>query len=122
MKFIVDNALSPILSEKLKQAGFDSVHVRDYGIQAATDLEIFERARKEDRIIITADTDFPTLLLLSQQSKPSVIIFRQKSNRLPNLQIQLLLSNLPNLAERLKRGSIVVLEDSRIRVRRLYSE
>ena len=56
MKFLVDNALSPILAERLRQSGYDAVHVRDYGLQAAPDDEIFERAKSEARIVVPTDT------------------------------------------------------------------
>lgn len=45
MKFLIDNALPPRLAEFLTQAGHDAAHVRDYGMRAAADADIFELAR-----------------------------------------------------------------------------
>jgi predicted nuclease of predicted toxin-antitoxin system len=39
--------------------------IRDYNIQKATDLEVFARAAEEDRILISADTNFGTFLDLN---------------------------------------------------------
>jgi predicted nuclease of predicted toxin-antitoxin system len=117
MKFLIDNALSPIVAEGLRNSGYEAVHVRDYGMQSAEDTEIFELALKEDRIIVSADTDFGTLLALYQKIKPSFILFRHSSHRKPEEQILSLTDNLPSLIEYLEKGAIIVFEDTRIRIR-----
>lgn len=106
------------MADGLRAAGHDAVHTREYGMEAAPDIEIFSRAATENRVILSADTDFATLLALREETKPSVILLRCGPKR-PALQVQLLLANLPAIEELAEKGSIIVIEETRIRVRSL---
>lgn len=119
MRFLVDNALSPILAQMLAENGHDAVHVRALGMATAEDMTIFAYAENNDRIVISADSDFSLLLSLSAKVRPSIILLRRPSQRPPKRQAELLTANLPQLKDALEAGCIVVFDENRIRIRML---
>jgi len=118
MKFLIDNVLSPSIAKGLCEAGHDAVHIRDKGMQSASDEEVFELAAKENRVLVSADTDFGTLIALRQEKEPSIVIFRRSDKR-PQTHLHLLLTNIEHIKNFLEKGSIVVFDETQIRVRNL---
>ena len=119
LKFLIDNALSPRLSSLLQSAGYDAVHVRDYGMGAAADPEILERAASENRVLISADTDFAALLATAQRAQPSFILLRDIEPIRVADYFQRIQDSLSAIALGLENGCIVVFEQDRIRMRSL---
>jgi predicted nuclease of predicted toxin-antitoxin system len=119
VNYQIDNALSPRVAAGLRAAGHDAVHVLDYGMHAATDDAVFQRAALESRVLVSADTDFGTLLALREATSPSVILLRAASVRRADDQVALILSALPSIDTALRHGAIVILERHRLRLRDL---
>lgn len=119
MRFLLDNNLSPQLVPGLTAAGHDVAHVRDRGLARADDPTVMALARGEERVLISADTDFGTLLAQSGAARPSVILLRRETGRRPAEQLRVLLDNLERVSADLEQGSIVVITDRKIRIRRL---
>ena len=84
MNFLIDSSLSPLVAEQLRLAGHDSIQVRRYGIHKADDEVVFARAAEEYRVLVSADTNFASILAARQAVKPSVILFRPANAQVLN--------------------------------------
>ncbi len=120
MKFLVDNARPPRLARILdKEHGHSAVHLRSYGIQDAPDEVVLERALTEDRVLLSADTDFGALLASRNLAKPSFVLFRKTDLVQAEEYAQLLIKVLPLVERDLQEGAVVVIRDTKVRIRRL---
>jgi predicted nuclease of predicted toxin-antitoxin system len=118
VRFLLDECISARLAPILTDAGHDAVHVLDLHLQGHPDAEVLSSARDDERILISADTDFGELLANSGADLPSLVLFRQ-GNRGPEHQAAVLLANVETVSADLEGGSIVVFTDDRIRIRKL---
>ncbi len=118
MKLLLDQGLPRSAAILLSEAGIDTMHVANIGLSAADDTDILQRARNDERIVVTLDADFHTLLALSAAATPSVIRIRIERLRAQVLA-NLLLRVVGEFAEDLKQGAIMTVEPSRVRLRHL---
>ncbi len=84
-------------------AGHNAVHVTDLGLRGTTDEALLAKAAHDDRVIVTADTDFGTLLALTGASEPSVILLRRIGRRTTE-RTHIVLTVLALAGEHLERG------------------
>jgi predicted nuclease of predicted toxin-antitoxin system len=119
MRFLIDNNLSPKLADLVRAAGHDVAHVRDLGLARAPDHVVLERARAERRVVISADTDFGTLLARFRATSPSFLLVRRVSGRRAPDHAALILANLAQIRDDLEAGAVVALGESTARIRRL---
>lgn len=64
MRFLIDMPLAPGLVRWLGARGHDAVHAGMIGLSRASDTEIIAQVLSDDRVVITADLDYPRLLAL----------------------------------------------------------
>lgn len=96
----------------------DVTHLREEGLLTLADADVFEKAKREERIVLTFDLDFGEIAAVARTGKPSVLIFRLRNTRSPHV-IERLRAALPRVETDLARGAVVIVEESRIRVRPL---
>ncbi|MFF5216442.1 DUF5615 family PIN-like protein [Micromonospora sp. NPDC000442] len=118
MRFLIDECLSVRVASLLVVAGHDAVHVVERGLGGTPDEDILRQAVTEERVLISADTDFGEILARARQEIPSVILFR-RTDRAPDHLAAVLLANLDLIEDDLAKGAFVVLTDERIRIRAL---
>lgn len=118
MNLLIDESLQHDLARLLSQAGHNAVHVTDLGLRGASDEALLAQAAQDDRVMVTADTDFGTLLALTGASEPSVILLR-RSGRRTTERIHIVLTVLALAGEHLERGAVVTVEHDRLRIRQL---
>ena len=118
MRFLIDECLPARMAELLRAAGHDCTHVYELGLGGQPDEQIMATADRENRILISADTDFGELLANSPVLAPSVILLRRTDKEARSLAA-VVLANLEQVTDDLAAGALIVISDTRIRARRL---
>ena len=118
MKFLLDMGVDVRVAAWLREQGHDSLHLRDQGLQRLANGEIFTKAISERRIIVTFDLDFGEIAALARGRRASVVVFRLHNTRTSHV-LERLASVLTDCASVLEEGAVVVVEESRHRIRPL---
>jgi predicted nuclease of predicted toxin-antitoxin system len=116
MKILVDMNLSPDWVEVFARHGLNAVHWSTVGDPRAADPVLMQWARANDYVVFTHDLDFGTALALTQAESPSVIQVRTQDVT-PNHLEAMLMDALSKYESLLESGALIVLDESKSRVR-----
>lgn len=118
MRFLADIGVSPRIVGWLREEGHDAGHLFEEGLHRLPDIDIFQKAAREQAILLTFDLDFGEIVAFSGSADVSVILFRLDNTK-TDFVILRLASVLKEAGHLLSTGVIVIVEDSRLRIRRL---
>lgn len=121
MKFLLDMGISPKSASHLRRLGHDAVHLFELHLEHLADQEIVDKARSEQRVLLTHDLDFSEIMAAGGGRLPSVVTFRLRKMR-PDKVNRSLDAVIVDHLDALEQGVLISVAETRIRVRRLPVE
>jgi predicted nuclease of predicted toxin-antitoxin system len=118
MRFLADMGVAMRVVAWLRDQGYDGRHLREEELHRLPDVQIFRKAVTENRVLLTFDLDFGEIVASSGRQKVNVVLFRLRDTRTPHV-IERLKVVLQEAGPALEQGAVVVVEESRFRIRRL---
>jgi predicted nuclease of predicted toxin-antitoxin system len=113
MRFLVDECTGPSVAQWLRRQHHDVFSVYDEA-RGLTDEEVLEKARSEDRILITLDKGFGEKVFREKEPHKGIILLRLQDERAANkiaAVSRLLQAHADQLADR-----FAVVTESAIRI------
>ena len=118
MRLLLDQGLPRSSAEMLRNKGWDIQHTGEIGMSRATDRQILEYARDEQRIVITLDSDFHAILAVENLDSPSVVRIRQEGLRGPELT-ELVENIWARIGQQLENGAMATITEKTMRIRKI---
>ena len=115
VRFLTDENISPKVVDYLRNNGFDVLDVKEQNRHGCTDEELLDIAFREQRFLVTHDSDFGTLAINLGKKNFGIIYFRLKNlspDNVKNIFSKVLQLNISFTA-----GTIFVVEETRVRIR-----
>lgn len=115
MKFIIDAHLPLALKSWLKQQGHDAVHTRDLPRKnLSDDIEVIEVAVREQRVVISKDSDFFDYFVL--KGIPPKLLMITTGNLVNKDLLALFQRNFAQIEALLQQHAVVEMDNTRILV------
>jgi predicted nuclease of predicted toxin-antitoxin system len=117
MDINLDENLSRHLKKLLRLKGHNSLTAADENLLGRSDLDVGQAARTEGKMLFTLDVEFADLRKYSAGDHPGVVLFRPQSMG-PLTVNDLVLEFVSSVDLSGFRGCVVIVEPTRVRVRR----
>ena len=121
LEFLANMNISPLTVTALRRLGWDIVRVPEIMDSKSKDIAILTYAREHNRVVITQDLDFSSLLALGGYEKPSVINLRFE-NAKPEFITNRIIEIVNELEKELDEGIVVSVDEVSARYRNLPIE
>ena len=118
LQFLANMNISPLTVEQLRTRGWDITRVSEIMEKGSKDLDILIYAQKQNKVVITQDLDFSTLLALSGYTKPSLINLRLENPR-PDLALARIIDVVSLMEKELEEGVVITVDETSARYRNL---
>lgn len=118
MRLLLDQGLPRSTAEILRNKGWDIQHTGEVGMSRATDRQILEYARDEQRTVITLDSDFHAILAVENLASPSVVRIRKEGLKGPELA-KLVERIWSRIGQQLEAGAIATITERTMRIRKI---
>jgi predicted nuclease of predicted toxin-antitoxin system len=114
MRFLLDENIPKDFAVALRSEGHDTVRVSETSLRGGDDDAVWAFAVEDNRIVVTADLDFP----LAAPMPAGLILLRGFDRISTQALMELLLSAIRSIGDELV-GSLLVISPGRVRKRRL---
>jgi predicted nuclease of predicted toxin-antitoxin system len=115
--FLVDENLPRLLASQLRTAGYQAEDVREVGLGAHPDADVWRYARGQARIIITQDSDFADIRAYPPPHA-GIVIADLPDRLVIAAKMQVILDGLASLVGQSLANAIVTIAPGKVRVRR----
>ena len=121
LEFLANMNISPLTVKDLSMLGWNIVRIPEIMDSKSKDIYILTYARDHNKVVITQDLDFSSLLALGGYEKPSVINLRFE-NAKPDFITNRIIEIVKELERELDKGIVVSVDEISARYRNLPIE
>lgn len=117
-RFVVDEALPRSLADAMRKSGHEVIHVRDIGMQGASDVAVYDYAQRQEAILVTPDLEFGDIRNFPPGTHCGIVLLRMPKVVTAAWLAKEVARLIGGLGEVDLRGNLVIVEPGHVRIRK----